>query len=102
MRYFLSDIAQIVGGRLVGCDSEVTSVATDSRSYAITSDALFVAMRGVNHDAHDHIAEVAERGVKAFMVEREIALDEGCGAVVVDNSLTLCIRVAGNGPYQFG
>ena len=88
MRYFLSDIAQIVGGRLVGCDSEVTSVATDSRSYAITSDALFVAMRGVNHDAHDHIAEVAERGVKAFMVEYEVALAEGCGAVVVDNSLT--------------
>ena len=87
MRYFLSEIANIVGGRLAGCDLEVTAVATDSRSYALTHDTLFVAMRGVNHDAHDHIAEVAERGVKAFMVEREVVLNDGCGAIVVGNSL---------------
>ena len=87
MKYSLSDIAKIVGGRLMGCDLGVTSVATDSRSYAIAPDTLFVAMKGVNHDAHDHIAEVEERGVKAFMVEREIALSEGCGAVIVENSL---------------
>ena len=87
MRYLLSEIAQIVGGRLMGCDLAVASVATDSRSYAMTHDTLFVAMCGVNHDAHDHIAEVAERGVKAFMVEQEVALSEECGGVVVENSL---------------
>lgn len=88
MKYRLSDIANIVGGNLVGCDLGVTAVATDSRSYAITPDTLFVAMRGVNHDAHDHLSEVEERGVRAFIVEREVALSEGCGAVVVENSLT--------------
>ncbi len=87
MVYRLSQIAQIVGGRHVGCDMEVHSVVTDSRSYATTADTLFVAINGVNHDAHDHIEEVAERGVKAFMVEREVALGEGCGAVVVGSSL---------------
>ena len=87
MRYFLSNIAQIVGGKLVGRDLEVTAVATDSRSYAINCDTLFVAMKGVNHDAHDHLGEVAQRGVKAFMVEHEVALTEGCGAVIVENSL---------------
>ncbi len=87
MRYLLSDIAHIVGGRLVGCDMEVAAVATDSRSYAISHESLFVAIRGVNHDAHEHIAEVAERGVKSFIVEREVALAEDCGAVVVENSL---------------
>ena len=87
MRYFLSNIAEIVGGRLIGCDMEVASVATDSRSYAMAHDTLFVAICGVNHDAHDHIAEVAERGVKAFMVERDVAVAEGSGAVVVENSL---------------
>ena len=54
MKYRLSDIAKIVGGRFVGCDLEVAAIATDSRSYALTPDTLFVAMRGVNHDAHDH------------------------------------------------
>ena len=88
MNYRLSDIATIVGGRLIGCDLEVASVATDSRSYAITHDTLFVAMQGVNHDAHNHLSEVEERGVKAFMVEREVSLSEGCGAVIVENSLS--------------
>ena len=101
MKYRLSDIANIVGGRLVGCDLEVTAVATDSRSYAITCDTLFVAMRGVNHDAHDHISEVAERGVKAFIVEREVALAEGCGAVVVENSLATLQALATDNRKQF-
>ena len=101
MRYFLSEIAQIVGGRLVGCDLEVASVATDSRSYALAHDTLFVAMRGVNHDAHDHISEVAERGVKAFIVEREVALAEGCGAVVVENSLATLQALATHHRKQF-
>ena len=101
MRYFLSEIAKIVGGRLAGCDLEVASVATDSRSYALSHDTLFVAMRGVNHDAHDHIAEVAERGVKAFMVEREVALAEGCGAVIVDNSLVALQALAEHHRKQF-
>ncbi len=73
---------------------EVVAVATDSRSYALSHDILFVAMQGVNHDAHDHIAEVIERGVKAFMVEREVELSEGCGAVVVENSLSALQRLA--------
>ena len=101
MRYFLSDIAQIVGGRVIGCDLEVASVATDSRSYAMTHDTLFVAMRGVNHDAHDHLAEVLERGVKAFMVEREIALAEGCGAVVAESSLHALQTLAAHHRKQF-
>ena len=101
MRYFLSDIAKIVGGRLLGCDLEVHSVATDSRSYDLSSDSLFVAMRGVNHDAHDHIAEVAERGVKAFMVEHEVTLTEGCGVVVIENSLSALQTLASHHRKQF-
>ncbi len=101
MKYRLSDIAKIVGGRLIGCDLEVAAVATDSRSYAITHDTLFVAMRGVNHDAHDHIAEVAERGVKAFIVEREVELTEECGAVLVENSLVALQTLAAHHRKQF-
>ena len=101
MRYRLSDIANIVGGSLVGCDLEVTAVATDSRSYAITPDTLFVAMQGVNHDAHDHILEVEERGVRAFLVEREVALSNDCGAVVVDNSLAALQALATHNRREF-
>ena len=101
MRYFLSDIAKIVGGSLIGRDMEVNAVATDSRSYAITPDTLFVAMKGVNHDAHDHITEVIERGIKAFMVEREVALSDGCSAIVVESSLSALQALAEYHRKQF-
>ena len=46
-----------------------------------------MAMRGVNHDAHTYINNMVARGVKSFIVEREVELPEECGAVVVDNAL---------------
>ena len=85
----------------MGCDLEVTAIATDSRSYAITKESLFVAMNGVNHDAHNHITDVAERGVKAFMMEREIAFADGCGAVIVKNSLSALQALATHHRKQF-
>lgn len=101
MRYLLSEIAEIVGGQLVGCNLEVSSVATDSRSYALANNTLFVAMQGINHDAHDHIAEVAERGITAFMVEREIPLAEGSGAIVVEDSLSALQALAAHHRRDF-
>ena len=46
-----------------------------------------MAMHGVNHDAHTYINNMVARGVKSFIVEREVELPEECGAVVVDNAL---------------
>lgn len=87
MRYSLSDIARICGGVLHGADSVVGDVVTDSRRYAFGDGALFVAMRGANHDAHDYIAQMYNRGVRAFLVERSVALADDAGYVVVDNAL---------------
>ena len=89
MKYRLSQIAAITGGRLYGEDLECRSVATDSRSLGceLGAEPLFVAMRGTNHDSHAYIEDVARRGVKAFLVEQEVALQAGQGAVVVRNSI---------------
>lgn len=89
MNYRLSQIAAIVGGRLVGQDREVRSVVTDSRSLSCELGAapLFVAMHGTHHDSHSFVPEMIERGVKAFLVEQEIALGEGCGCVVVKQAI---------------
>lgn len=87
MRYLLSEIAAVCGGRLCGRDMAVTSVSTDSRTYAADAGTLFVAINGVNHDAHDHIGDMYGRGVRAFMVERHCDLPDGCGAVEVADSV---------------
>ncbi len=89
MRYALSEIAQICGAKHVGNDVEVCDVVTDSRSCAFGDGAMFVAMRGVNHDSHNYIADMYKCGVRAFMVECGADYDyvEGAGYVEVENSL---------------
>lgn len=101
MRYLLSEIAEICGGRLIGCDHEVNGVVTDSRSFMVEPSALFVAHKGLNHDAHDYIADVAERGISAFMVEREIDITEGQGVVVVEDSLRALQHLAAHNRDRF-
>ncbi|MBR2015272.1 MAG: alanine racemase [Alistipes sp.] len=96
MRYFLSDIARICGGELVGEDLLVTSVVTDSRTSVFAAEALFVAMCGKNHDSHDYVPEMLQRGVQAFMVERDNTawLAECVGYVRVNNSIEALQQLA--------
>lgn len=87
MKFTLSQISHICSARFYGSDVTVSSVITDSRTISPTEGALFVAIRGVNHDAHDYIDDMVSRGVKAFIAEQEVVLPEGCGVVVVDDAL---------------
>lgn len=106
MRYLLSDIADICGGKFVGCDVEVRSIATDSRSLSceMGDNPLFVAMRGANHDSHEYIEQMRERGVKAFIVERQSSADlrfDGCGFVCVDTAIDALQSLAAHHRSQF-
>ncbi len=87
MRYKLSEIAAICAGRLVGEDSIVTGVLTDSRRSSGGEFELFVAMEGVNHDSHLYIEQMIRRGVRSFLVENERYICDGASFVVVENSL---------------
>ena len=87
MNYLLSEIAQIVGGELRGNDLRVGDIVTDSRSITSSEGALFAAINGKNHDGHDYVERMLKRGVKCFIVEREVALNEDCGMVIVSSTL---------------
>lgn len=82
------------GGVLHGKDSMVGDVVTDSRRCAFGDGAMFVAMRGVNYDSHDYVADMYRRGVRAFMVEHEVAMADDAGYVCVDNALEALQRLA--------
>ncbi len=45
-----------------------TGVSTDTRT--LTPGSLFVALRGENHDAHNFLADAAQAGARAAIVER--------------------------------
>lgn len=107
MHYTLTEIAAVCGGVFSGCDREVDTVTTDSRSMecAFGSSPLFVAMKGVNHDSHDYLPEMYARGVRAFLVERDTAAGdrrfEGCGFVRVENALAALQTLAADWRSRF-
>ncbi|MEX0907446.1 MAG: UDP-N-acetylmuramoyl-tripeptide--D-alanyl-D-alanine ligase, partial [Gemmatimonadota bacterium] len=45
-----------------------TGIGTDTRR--LTAGELFVALRGANHDAHDHLAKARDAGATGAVVER--------------------------------
>ncbi len=105
MNYKLSEIAAVVGGVFSGCDSEVRSVVTDSRSLSCELGVapLFVAMRGANHDSHDYIDQMYGRGVRAFLLERDMpeAGTADCGFVRVEHAIEALQRLAAHYRAQF-
>lgn len=103
MNYKLSEIAAVCGGTLVGSDVEVQAVVTDSRSLSceLGTRPLFVAMHGANHDSHDFIPRMRERGVRAFLVERDVDDIPGCGYVRVGNAIEALQRMAAYHRQQF-
>lgn len=89
--------------KFTGCDAEVRSVVTDSRSLSCELGCcpMFVAMRGANHDSHGFVAQMSARGVRAFLVERDVECPADCGFVRVDNAIDALQRLAAHYRAQF-
>ena len=70
-------IAEKIDARIVGAENGVAStidrVSTDTRESL--TDALFIALRGHNFDAHEFIQQAAEQGAKAIICEKPAAVD---------------------------
>lgn len=103
MEYKLSEIAAICKGDFSGKDSIVTSVFTDSRSFSAGGGSLFVAISGRNHDGHAYVNELYARGVRAFIIERDIAIAgyPEAGFVMVESSVGALQRLAGDHRSKF-
>ena len=91
MRYTLSQIATICGGRVVGTDRTVEEVTVDSRNYTYGERSMMAAIRGRNHDGHDFIEAAYAHGVRAFLVAREpeVAHTDAGYVVVADTLVAL-------------
>lgn len=64
-----SQVAAWTGGRLVGADVGLVGVGHDSRTLA--AGTLFVALKGEQHDGHDHVAALVGKA-GAALVAREL------------------------------
>ncbi|MCU6499649.1 UDP-N-acetylmuramoyl-tripeptide--D-alanyl-D-alanine ligase [Rugamonas sp. A1-17] len=100
MRAALAQILpSVTGAKLIGSGEVVFGgVSTDSRN--VFAGSLFVALRGEVFDAHDFLAQVAEKGAAAVVVEE---LPEGwtLPAIVVPNTLVALGQIANHWRRQF-
>jgi UDP-N-acetylmuramoyl-tripeptide--D-alanyl-D-alanine ligase len=87
--FTLGELARWTGGRTVrGAPGlALRGVSTDTRTLG-DPDLLFVAIRGPNHDAHEHLTAALDAGAGALLVEREDALPESAAAAVVVDDTT--------------
>jgi len=66
-----SDIALITGGELKGDpDLIATNIIIDSRHQNPGEDPAFLAIRGINHDGHNFIPVMYDKGVRIFIVDK--------------------------------
>lgn len=90
IRTMLSNAKTWIDARLIGSDREFHGVSTDSRS--IEPGMLFIALKGPNHDGHDHVAAAVAAGAVAALVERP--LDVAVPQLVVTDTLHALGRLA--------
>jgi UDP-N-acetylmuramoyl-tripeptide--D-alanyl-D-alanine ligase len=88
----LASVASAVGGRLLGDDVALTSVAIDSR--LVAPGSLFVALPGARADGHDFIPDAFARGAAAVLVRDRSASPHGPAVAVADTGTALIALAA--------
>lgn len=74
--YNLSEIAKICGEPLTGDDRSVCFLLTDSRRMISPEDTVFFALPGKRQDGHDYIEQLYEKGVRSFIINKNIELSD--------------------------
>ncbi len=73
-----SALPSITQGQILAMHAErpIVHLLTDSRKPIIDEGALFFAITGKHHDGHDFVQSLYDSGVRQFVVEHEVSLDE--------------------------
>ena len=99
MKLLASDLANAIGGRLVGPDTEIDGATFDSRQ--VLHHQLFVPIVA-ERDGHDFIGDALKAGAGAYLTSRpEIVEGLGGTAIVVDDTAQALIDAARWGRTQF-
>jgi len=102
--YSLQQVADIVGGKLVGnaAGRKISDLLIDSRQLITPSNALFFAIVSARNDGHKYIKGLYDKGVCAFVVS--YLPEEACpdaGFIIVDDTLKALQVLAAYHRQQF-
>ena len=95
----LSQVAQAVQGSQAGADVRVSAVSTDTRT--IQAGDLFIALKGENFDGARFVAQAAQAGAVAAVVNADSAVDASCPLVRVPDTRLALGKLAAHWRSQF-
>ena len=102
--YSLKQVTKILNGQFVGNEAErqVCDLLIDSRQLIAPENALFFAILSARNDGHKYIYELYEKGVRAFVVNRqpEKACPEA-NFIIVPDTLKALQALASHHRQQF-
>lgn len=92
----IGTIAEIINASFLSQEGEadIIELSLDSRSAKGLSNELFIAISGPNHDGHKFISELSVRGIKNFIVEKDIDAIPGCNILKVASSIAALQAIA--------
>ncbi|MFN7116829.1 MAG: bifunctional UDP-N-acetylmuramoyl-tripeptide:D-alanyl-D-alanine ligase/alanine racemase [Saprospiraceae bacterium] len=106
MKYSISKIAGIINGQLLQSSpsyQDIEHLLLDSRQIVFPASALFFAVKGTRHNAHEFIPQLYQAGVRNFVVSESIDLQKFTEAnfILVDNTLAALQQLAAYHRQQF-
>ena len=80
----IKQIADYIGGKLIGDDKYIDMVTTDSRE--ARDGAMFIGIKGERVDGNDFAKGFLENGGSCAVVEKDIEVPSGKSAILVDDT----------------
>ena len=102
--YSLKEVADIVGGKLVGAYDglRISDLLIDSRHLMDARQALFFALTSVRNDGHKYVKDLYDKGLRAFVVRHLPDEDLPSAAfIVVNDTLKALQTLAAHHRQQF-
>lgn len=105
MQYTIAQLASVLQGEILQIKEAhvLTKVLLDTRRLVQPHDGVFIAMAGERHDSHHYLQIAYDSGVRAFIVEQSINLQQlpEASVVRVDNSVKALQQLATYHREQF-
>jgi UDP-N-acetylmuramyl pentapeptide synthase len=87
-----SSLASICNGKILqqNREREVRDLLIDSRKTLLSDQTLFFAISGERHDGHQFIPDLYAAGIRQFVVEQSVSIDQyqEANIILVDSSRT--------------
>jgi Alr-MurF fusion protein len=105
LAYNTHQLANITGGNWIQLAHEgfVAGFCLDSRKITATTEMAFMAISGKNHDGHKYAQYAYSKGIRTFIVEKYIDVNnyQGANILVVDNATLAFQKMASHHRHQF-